>query len=109
MAITILNDLNFFEKIHNPDLDSIVFFYGDYSKACKSILYYLNRIPESNFSGFKVFGCDVDLSPTVRSSEQITIIPSFKIFKSGKVVGVINGFITPEEIIEFLRNERWQN
>lgn len=98
-----LNDKNFEENINSSNLISVVDFYSDSCPPCKALEPVFAKLAETFAGKAKFFRFNVDKNSLIPSSIRIIGIPTIVIFKEGKEVERITGFLSLESLSEFLR------
>lgn len=91
----ILNNDNFNASIEEGVC--VVDFFATWCGPCKMVAPVLEDL-ESEMTDIKFVKVDVDESPSVASTYGIQSIPTLKVFKDGKAVDTVVGFLPKEQI-----------
>jgi len=101
-----LNKENFEEIIKNNE-KVVVDFWASWCMPCKMVAPIFEKIAEKYKNEIIFAKLNVDENPDIASEFGIMSIPTFLVFKNGKVVGKIVGAmpekILEEKILEFLK------
>jgi thioredoxin 1 len=84
MALTRLNNGNFYETIKNSSLPAIVDFYADWCQPCKRIAPLLEEIAEEYAGKVLVYQVNVDEEQDLAGDFNIVSIPFVLSFKNGE-------------------------
>ena len=95
----VLNDGNFEEEVLNSELPVLVDFWAEWCAPCKMVAPAIEEISRKYAGRLKVGKLNVDESPLTSAKYGIQSIPTFIIFKNGKVVGQAAGAM-PRETLE---------
>ena len=90
-----------FEKIINDNHTILIDFYADWCGPCRALGPLLDEIANENHN-FKIGKVNVDDETNLSSQFKIRSIPTMIIFKDGKEVERMVGFLPKEEIIKKL-------
>lgn len=96
-----VNSGNFKKEILENDKVVLVDFYADWCGPCKMVAPILEKIG-SERSDFDIAKINVDESQDLAYEYSVQAIPTMVIFKNGKVVNSITGFMTENQIVEML-------
>lgn len=96
-----VNSSNFKEEILKNDKVVLVDFYADWCGPCKMIAPILEKIG-SERSDFDIAKINVDECQDLAYEYNVQAIPTMVIFKDGKAVNSITGFMAESQIIESL-------
>jgi thioredoxin 1 len=104
MAVTVLTQANFHEKIKESKLPVLVDFYADWCGPCKRIAPLLAEISEEMAD--KVLVCKVNIDENPALAEEFTVmsIPYVVCFKDGKLVNKVIGAVPKEELIALIND-----
>jgi thioredoxin 1 len=90
---------NFEKEVLKSELPVLVKFTADYCGPCKRIQPILDKIAEELEGKAKLVKLDTDNDPEISSEYKIKSIPSFIVFKDGKILNRGSGSQTPKEDI----------
>lgn len=102
MAVEILNDGNFEEKIKNSNKPVIVDFYADWCGPCKMVAPVFEDINTNN-KEVQIYKVDVDKSGAVASKYGVMNIPTIICFKDGEVHKKQVGAMPKEGILDLTK------
>lgn len=83
----------------------LVDFFATWCGPCKMIAPILEEL-EAEMDDIKFVKIDVDESPEVANKYQIQSIPTLKVFKDGKDVDVVVGFLPKDQIKALIEKHR---
>lgn len=92
-----IGDGNFKSEVLNKEGVVLVDFFATWCGPCKMIAPILEEL-DSEMDGVEIVKVDVDESPETATVYQIQSIPTLKVFKDGKVVDTVVGFLPKEQI-----------
>lgn len=95
----VLNDGNFEEEILNSELPVLVDFWAEWCAPCLMVAPVIEEISQKYEGRLKVRRLNVDESSLTAAKYGIRSIPTFIIFKDGKVLGQTVGAM-PKEALE---------
>ena len=95
-----INDKNFDEEIKKQGL-SVVDFYATWCGPCMMLSPILEEVANSR-AGYNIMKIDVDKNPDVTTRLSIDTIPTICIFKDGKLINKKIGYMSKEELINFI-------
>jgi thioredoxin 1 len=95
----VLNDENFEEEVLNSEVPVLVDFWAEWCAPCLIVAPVLEEISRKYEGRLKVGRLNVDESPLTTAKYGIRSIPTFIIFKDGKVLGQTVGAM-PREAFE---------
>ncbi len=99
MAVEILNNSNFAEKISGSDKPVIVDFYADWCMPCKMVAPVFEDINENN-TDVQVYKVNVDESGEIAQKYGVQNIPTIISFKNGELHKKQVGAVPKESILE---------
>ena len=96
------------EEFNNEIKEGITFvdFFATWCGPCKMISPIVDEV-SNEISDVKFIKVDVDNSEDVASSFGIMSIPTLMIFKDGKKIIKHTGFISKDELIDFINNNKY--
>ena len=92
-----IGDNNFNAEVLENKEVVLVDFFATWCGPCKMIAPILEEL-ETEMGDVKFVKVDVDESPEVATTYGIQSIPTLKVFKGGKVVDTVVGFLPKEQI-----------
>lgn len=104
MANTVNND-NFKAEVLEASEAVLVDFYADWCGPCQGMLPVVNDMAENPMAGTKVVKVNIDDAPEIAQEFGVMSIPTFKVFKGGKVVGETMGGGKSREDLEALMKD----
>lgn len=102
MSLAHLTENNFNEEVIKSQLPVLVDFWAEWCGPCKRIAPVVEEIAKEYSGKFKVGKLNVDESPNVASKFGIMSIPTLIIFKNGKAVDQVAGFLSKTQLKEKL-------
>ncbi|MDO5038914.1 thioredoxin [Clostridium sp.] len=100
-----IGDNNFNEEVLNSKELVLVDFFATWCGPCKMVAPILEDL-ESEMIDIKFVKVDVDESPSVANQYGIQSIPTLKVFKDGKVVDTVVGFLPKEQIKSLIERNK---
>ncbi len=100
-----IGDNNFNEEVLNSKELVLVDFFATWCGPCKMVAPILEDL-ESEMIDIKFVKIDVDESPSVANQYGIQSIPTLKVFKDGKVVDTVVGFLPKEQIKSLIERNK---
>ena len=100
-----IGDNNFNEEVLNSKELVLVDFFATWCGPCKMVAPILEDL-ESEMIDIKFVKVDVDESPSVANQYGIQSIPTLKVFKNGKVVDTVVGFLPKEQIKSLIERNK---
>jgi len=95
MAIE-LTDKNFEQEVINSDKAVLVDFWATWCGPCQMMGPIIDELSKEMEGKAKIGKIEVDSNPETAEKYEIMSVPSFKIFKGGKVVKEFNGLQNKE-------------
>lgn len=95
----VLNDENFEEEVLKSELPVLVDFWAEWCAPCLMVAPAIEEISRKYAGRLKVGKLNVDENPIISAKYGIQSIPTFIIFKKGKVLGQTAGAM-PREALE---------
>lgn len=95
---------NFEKEVLQSNMPVIVDFWASWCNPCKMMIPIMNEIEEELKEEVKVCKVNVDEERDLALQFDVMSIPTFLIFKEGKVVAKTVGVQDKEEIISLLKN-----
>ncbi|CEH35886.1 thioredoxin [Romboutsia lituseburensis] len=100
--IRVLNNENFKSEIENSDKVVIVDFFATWCGPCKMLTPVFEELSNS-MTDVDFVKVDIDQSLRIAQEYNITSVPTMMIFKNGKPVDTIMGFVPKQNIENKLR------
>lgn len=94
-----LNEENFEKEIINTKGLVLVDFFATWCGPCQMLAPVLDRIANSR-AEFDIAKVDIDKSQNLAYKYEVEVVPTMVIFKDGKVMNKIEGFMDENKIIE---------
>lgn len=94
----ILNNSQFYDKVRTSDKLVVVDFFATWCGPCKMLTPIFESISEEMNDRVDFAKIDIDRSLEVAQQHRIASVPTIVIFKNGKEVQRIEGFIPKEQI-----------
>ncbi|HIE35630.1 MAG TPA: thioredoxin [Candidatus Omnitrophica bacterium] len=98
-----LTNQNFEEEIMNSSLPALVDFWAEWCGPCKVSLSHIEEIAKEYQGRLKVCKVNVDKSPEIAIRFSVMSIPTFMIFKEGKVMKKRVGAMSKEDLEKFIQ------
>lgn len=95
---------NFEKEVLNSELPVLVDFYATWCGPCKMMSPIVEEIEKKMEGKAKVYKIDVDEERDLAIKYEIMTIPTFIVFKQGKVSAIEVGMRDKEELIHLLEN-----
>ncbi len=102
MAVEILNEGNFEEKIKSATKPVIVDFYADWCGPCKMVAPVFEDIAANN-SEVQIYKVDVDKASGIASKYGVMNIPTIICFKDGEIHKKQVGAVPKDAILELAK------
>lgn len=97
--IELTND-NFQKEVLESEMPILVDFWAEWCPPCRIVIPIINEIAKEYEGKIKVGKVNVDQNRELASKYSIMSIPSFKIFKNGKIVSEFIGAQAKEKFVE---------
>ncbi|MGL4850710.1 MAG: thioredoxin [Clostridium sp.] len=101
----IINDTNFKQEVLEEKGLVLVDFFATWCGPCKMLAPILEEL-SNELSDVKIVKVDVDESPETASAYGIQSIPTMKVFKDGKDMQTVVGFLPKDQIIAAIDKAR---
>jgi thioredoxin 1 len=98
-----LTHQNFEEEVLNSSLPVLVDFWAEWCGPCKITLPHLKEIAQRYQGKLKVCKVNVDQSSEIATRFSVMSIPTFMIFKEGKVMEKRVGAMNKEDLEKFIQ------
>lgn len=98
-----VTDENFESEVINNKGVCLVDFYASWCGPCMMLAPILEEISNSR-AGYNIVKVDVDKNPNITSKLNIDTIPTLCIYKDGKIVDKRVGYMSKDDVIEFIEN-----
>jgi len=98
MSILNVNEKDFKAKVIDSQLPVLVDFWAQWCMPCKRLAPIIDEVAKEYDGKLKVAKVDVDEASNIATNFGIMSIPTLIIFKDGKAVDQITGFISKDQI-----------
>ena len=98
----LINDSNFDSEVLNSDLPVLGVFYSDWCHINKRIHEYIDELKEEYKDILKIAKANSEHTLELISSLNITGVPTILLYKKGKLIQRINGFLSKKQLQDFL-------
>ncbi len=99
LGVVEVNDANFDQEVLQSEQPVLVDFWAGWCTPCKAIAPYIDAVAAAYAGKLKVTKVNVDQNGAAPSRYGIRGIPALLLFKGGKVVDQIVGYV-PQNVIE---------
>ena len=103
MAVSMVTDADFEEKVLKSDTPVLVDFYADWCGPCKMAEPVLEELSDEYKGKIDIMKVDVDQNKDTSMKYQVMSIPTTILFKGGEVVGKQIGFAGKNGFEELLK------
>ncbi len=103
MAVTVLTQADFHDRINESKLPVLVDFYADWCQPCKRIAPLLNEISEEKAGEALVCKVNIDENPDLADEFSIMSIPFVVCFKNGNPSGNVVGVAPKDNFLALLK------
>lgn len=103
MEIITVSKKNFEDEVIKSTKPVLVDFWASWCMPCKMMLPVVESVAKESGDIFKVVKINVDEEPELASRYGIMSIPTFLVFKNGKVTNMTVGMQDKQEIIKLLQ------
>ncbi len=103
-SITELTDATFKSEVLESDIPALVDFWAPWCAPCRMIAPVLEAVAENMDGKMKFFKLNTDENPKTAMGHGIMAIPSLLIFKKGKEIERIVGFLPQDKLEEKLQS-----
>ena len=97
------NDDNFSRDVLSSKQPVLVDFYATWCGPCRSMTPIVDRVARQYKKNLKVVRIDIDKSPKLSEQLNITAVPTFVIYKKGKLVESTAGAMRREELASMVQ------
>ncbi len=104
MALIHVTDADFDNEVLKSDLPVIVDFWAPWCMPCKMLEPIFEEVAKEYSNKVKFVKVNTDESTQIAQRYWITGIPTLMIFKNGKQVNQIVGFVSKKELIKFIED-----
>ncbi len=98
MSLIHLTEKNFNEEVVKSQLPVLVDFWAEWCMPCKRISPIVDEIAKEYSGKIKVAKLNVDESPNIAGKFGVMSIPTLLIFKNGKAVDQVIGFLSKSQL-----------
>ncbi len=102
MAVLHLTNDNFNEEVLNSDVPVLVDFWATWCGPCQMVGPIVEELG-NELTDVKVCKVDVDQQPELARAHRVMSIPTFMVFKDGKMVKRDMGYKTKDELLELIK------
>lgn len=95
-------DENSFEKVINSKEICLVDFYATWCGPCRLLNEEFLKL--ENNETFNIVKIDIDECPNLADEYAIEVVPTMYVFKNGKSVQKLTGYLTKEAILKVINN-----
>ena len=102
MAVSILDEKTFNEKIINNKETALVDFFATWCMPCKMFSPILDAIAEEFEGRVGCYKVDVDNGGDIPAKYEVMSVPSILLFKDGEVIDSFTGSLPKDRVKDFL-------
>lgn len=99
-----LNDTNFDQAIQSATLPVLVDFYASWCGPCRMLAPVLEQLAGQMAGEVQFAKVNVDDSPMTANRFHITGVPTLILFRDGRRVDQVEGFMPPQYLAQWLRS-----
>lgn len=98
----VFSDENFESEVLNSDVPVLVDFFAEWCGPCKMMGPVVDKIAQEYEGKAKVGKIDIDKNPGLAGKYNVMSVPTFMVFKQGKIVDTVIGAVSKEELTKNL-------
>lgn len=98
----VFSDGNFESEVLNSDVPVLVDFFAEWCGPCKMMGPVVDKIAQEYEGKAKVGKIDIDKNPGLAGKYNVMSVPTFMVFKQGKIVDTVIGAVSKEELTKNL-------
>lgn len=98
----VFSDENFESEVLNSDVPVLVDFFAEWCGPCKMMGPVVDKIAQEYEGKAKVGKIDIDKNPDLAGKYNVMSVPTFMVFKQGKIVDTVIGAVSKEELTKNL-------
>lgn len=98
----VFSDENFESEVLNSDVPVLVDFFAEWCGPCKMMGPVVDKIAQEYEGKAKVGKIDIDKNPGLAGKYNVMSVPTFMVFKQGKIVDTVIGTVSKEELTKNL-------
>lgn len=98
----VFSDEEFESEVLNSDVPVLVDFFAEWCGPCKMMGPVVDKIAQEYEGKAKVGKIDIDKSPNLAGKYNVMSVPTFMVFKQGKIVDTVIGAVSKEELTKNL-------
>ena len=102
-----LTDAAFDEAVHGPDVPVLVDFWGSWCPPCKMVEPVIDELAVELDGKLKVGKINVDQNRKVGAMFDISGVPTFILFKEGKILRREIGARSKQQLLEMISKAAW--
>lgn len=102
MEVIVINEDEFEEKVLKSDKKVLVDFYADWCGPCRMLSPVISEVASNN-DDINFYKINVDNAETISRKYGIMSIPALVLFNDGEVINKSVGFISKDELEEFIK------